>query len=65
MCRGRGPTQLGPDTIRGLMAEAPDVGPEVYGRTTGATAMIVQRGAVSSPRPTCPRGPHLWLSRGT
>ncbi|MEV6271683.1 hypothetical protein AB0L64_31265 [Kribbella sp. NPDC051936] len=23
-------TQLGPDTIRGLTAEAPDVGPEVY-----------------------------------
>ncbi|MGW5188527.1 hypothetical protein ACWEOO_04690 [Kribbella sp. NPDC004138] len=59
-------TQLGPTS--GLMAEVPDVGPEVYSRTTGVTAMIVQRGAVSPRRPTCPRGPHLWLvgvSRGT
>ncbi|TCC07400.1 TetR/AcrR family transcriptional regulator [Kribbella soli] len=38
-------TQLGPDTIHGLMAEAPDLDPEVYSRMTGVMAAIVKRAA--------------------
>lgn len=38
-------TQLGPDTIHGLMADAPDLDPEVYSRMTGVMATIVQRAA--------------------
>lgn len=38
-------TQLGPDTIHGLMAEAPDLDPEVYSRMTGVMATLVKRAA--------------------
>jgi AcrR family transcriptional regulator len=38
-------TQLGPDTIHGLMAEAPDLDPEVFSRMTGVMATIVKRAA--------------------
>lgn len=38
-------TQLGPDTIHGLMAEAPDLDPEVYSRMTDVMATIMKRAA--------------------
>src|SRR5690349_19669181 len=37
--------QLGPDTIHGLLAEAPDLDPEVFSRMTGVMATIVKRAA--------------------
>ncbi|MFC9688717.1 TetR/AcrR family transcriptional regulator [Kribbella sp. NPDC056951] len=36
---------LGPEVIHGLLAEAPDVSPEIIGRMSGVMATIVQRAA--------------------
>lgn len=43
---------LGPDTIHGLMAEAPDLDPEVYSRMTGVMATVVERAAARGEIPT-------------
>ncbi|MFD7155159.1 TetR/AcrR family transcriptional regulator [Kribbella sp. NPDC059898] len=45
-------TLLGPDTVHGLMAEAPDLDPEVYSRMTGVMATIVKRAADRGEIPT-------------
>jgi AcrR family transcriptional regulator len=43
---------LGPDIIHGLLAEAPDLDPEVYSRMTGVMATIVRRAAERGEIPT-------------
>jgi AcrR family transcriptional regulator len=45
-------TQLGPDTIHGLMAEAPDLDPENFSRMTGVMATVVKRAAERGEIPT-------------
>jgi AcrR family transcriptional regulator len=45
-------TTLGPDIIHGLMAEAPDLDPEVYRRMTGVMATLVERAAARGEIPT-------------
>jgi AcrR family transcriptional regulator len=43
---------LGPDILHGLLAEAPDLDPEVYTRMTGAMATIVKQAAERGEIPT-------------
>jgi AcrR family transcriptional regulator len=45
-------TRMGPDTVHGLMAEAPDLEPEMYSRMTGVMATIVKRAAERGEIPT-------------
>ncbi len=45
-------TALGADTIHGLMAEAPDLDPEVYTRMTGVMRTVVERAAARGEIPT-------------
>jgi AcrR family transcriptional regulator len=44
--------QLGPDIIHGLLAEAPDLDPEIHTRMTGVMATIVRRAAARGEIPT-------------
>ena len=43
---------LGPDVVHGLLAEAPDLDPEVFTRMSGVMATIVERAAVRGEIPT-------------
>jgi len=43
---------VGPDVVHGLLAEAPDLDPEVYSRMAGVMATIVQRAAARGEIPT-------------
>jgi hypothetical protein len=43
---------LGPDVVHGLLAEAPDLDPEVYTRMTGVMATIVKHAAERGEIPT-------------
>ena len=42
-----GSHRSGPDIVHGLLAEAPDLDPEVYSRMSGVMATIVQRAAAA------------------
>ena len=43
---------VGPDIVHGLLAEAPDLDPEVYSRMSGVMVTIVQRAAARGEIPT-------------
>ncbi|MEV5961120.1 TetR/AcrR family transcriptional regulator [Kribbella sp. NPDC051952] len=43
---------VGPEVVHGLLAEAPDLDPEVYSRMTGVMETIVQRAAARGEIPT-------------
>jgi hypothetical protein len=43
---------LGPDVVHGLLAEAPDLDPEIYTRMTSVMATIVKRAAERGEIPT-------------
>ncbi|GAA1674637.1 TetR/AcrR family transcriptional regulator [Kribbella yunnanensis] len=53
---------LGPEVIHGLLAEAPDVSPEIIGRMSGVMTTIVERAAERGELPSAELPPSVLLA---